>query len=184
MSFSTSRILRVSSLRSSAGCSACWGRYTDSAHLTSYSTWPRMSIIPPRTCRLDSPPNRPAALFCMTQTICSGVHAHTDSFTLTLHSRLLVFYIAAYFTVVDYKALLESSFPSIVGAVYLEATHNKAVTLVLLIIVLAPAFFACFCYFLANIRLLYGFTRAGAGKFSPTRSLHPGSNPKSDQSNL
>lgn len=65
---------------------------------------------------------------------------------------------------VDYDVLLESSFPSVVGAVYLEATHNKAVTLILLIIVLAPAFFACFSYFLANIRLLYGFTRAGACK--------------------
>ncbi|KAH7349745.1 amino acid/polyamine transporter I [Plectosphaerella cucumerina] len=75
---------------------------------------------------------------------------------------LLAFYIAAYYTVVDYNALFESSFPSVVGAVYLQATQNKAVTLVLMIIVLAPAFFACFSYFLANIRLLYGFARDGA----------------------
>jgi choline transport protein len=78
--------------------------------------------------------------------------------------RLLSFYIAAYYTVVDYNALFESTFPSVVGAVYLDATHNKAVTLVLLITVLAPAFFACFSYFLANIRLLFGFARDGASK--------------------
>ncbi|KAH6955784.1 amino acid/polyamine transporter I [Ilyonectria sp. MPI-CAGE-AT-0026] len=75
---------------------------------------------------------------------------------------LLAFYIAAYYTVVDYDALFASTFPSVVGAVYLDATRNRAVTLVLLIIVLAPAFFSCFSYFLANIRLLYGFTRDGA----------------------
>ncbi|KAH8892790.1 hypothetical protein GQ53DRAFT_645873 [Thozetella sp. PMI_491] len=75
---------------------------------------------------------------------------------------LLAFYIAAYYTVLDYDALFESTFPSIVGAVYLGATQNKAVTLVLLLIVLTPAFFSCFGYFLANIRLLYGFARDGA----------------------
>jgi hypothetical protein len=78
--------------------------------------------------------------------------------------RLLSFYIAAYYTIVDFNALFASPFPSIVGAVYLTATENKVVTMVLMIIVLAPAFFACFSYFLANIRLLYGFTREGAGK--------------------
>ncbi|KFA50990.1 hypothetical protein S40293_07279 [Stachybotrys chartarum IBT 40293] len=75
---------------------------------------------------------------------------------------LLAFYIAAYYTVLDYNVLFESTFPSIVGAVYLEATQNRAVTMVLLVIVLAPAFFACFSYFLANVRLLYGFARDGS----------------------
>ncbi|KAH7121897.1 amino acid/polyamine transporter I [Dactylonectria estremocensis] len=75
---------------------------------------------------------------------------------------LLGFYVAAYYTVVDYDALFQSTFPSVVGAVYLDATRNRTVSLVLLLIVLAPAFFACFSYFLANIRLLYGFARDGA----------------------
>lgn len=72
----------------------------------------------------------------------------------------------------DYEVLFESTFPSVVGAVYLEATQNKAVTLVLLLIVLAPAFFSCFSYFLANIRLMYGFARDGARKFFPPEYYH------------
>ena len=78
-----------------------------------------------------------------------------------INSRLLAFYITAYYVVVDYDALFASPFPSIIGAVYFQATENKAVTLVLLLLLLAPAFFSCFSYFLANIRLLYGFARSG-----------------------
>ena len=74
---------------------------------------------------------------------------------------------AAYGVIVDYDALFASSYPSIVGAVYFEATRSKAVSLVLLIILLAPAFFSCFGYFLANIRLLYGFARAGGSGLHP-----------------
>lgn len=58
--------------------------------------------------------------------------------------------------------MLTSYLPSIIGALYKQATQNSSVTLLLLILLFFIQFIGSFGYISASIRLLYGFGRNGS----------------------
>lgn len=84
------------------------------------------------------------------------------SFVLTSFTRLFAFYVAIFYSIADLESVLASQFPSIVGAVYKQATQNSGVTLLLLILLFFIQFIGSFGYISASIRLLYGFGRNGS----------------------
>lgn len=71
-------------------------------------------------------------------------------------------YIAIFYSVSDYDAILATAFPSPVEAVYQQATGRSGVALVLLLFLLSSQLLCLFTYISASIRLLYGFSRDGS----------------------
>jgi choline transport protein len=90
--------------------------------------------------------------------------------------RLFVFYIALFYTITDFTALYETTFPSVVGAIYLQATNNHTVSMVLLLIVFIPSLIGCITYMAASLRLIHGFTRGGAVPNTPWWAKVEGAN--------
>lgn len=70
--------------------------------------------------------------------------------------RLFAFYVTIYFTVTDFDALIDTTFPAVIGALYLQVTKSAGITLALLLIVVIPAILGLMGYMSANIRLVYG----------------------------
>ncbi|OQU94953.1 hypothetical protein CLAIMM_01230 [Cladophialophora immunda] len=78
---------------------------------------------------------------------------------------LFAFYVATYYCINDYDSLLDTTFPSLVGQLYLQGTKSSVATLFLLLFVIAPSLFGTYGYISANIRLLWGFASKGSLPF-------------------
>ncbi|KAI1625938.1 amino acid permease-domain-containing protein [Exophiala viscosa] len=82
-------------------------------------------------------------------------------------TTLFAFYVAVYYCIDDYNSLLDTTFPSLVGQLYLQGTKSPIAALFLLLLVIAPSLFGTYGTFVfqlisANIRLLWGYSRSGS----------------------
>ncbi|KAF7557733.1 hypothetical protein G7Z17_g479 [Cylindrodendrum hubeiense] len=93
-----------------------------------------------------------------TQNVPIGLLAQQIGSTTTL----FVFYVILYYSVSDFDAILATSYPSPVAAVYQQATLRNGATLALLILLLVTQVVSLVGYISAAIRLLYGFGRNGS----------------------
>ncbi|KAK5040241.1 hypothetical protein LTS07_000738 [Exophiala sideris] len=80
-------------------------------------------------------------------------------------TTLFSFYVAVYYCIDDYNSLLDTTFPSLVGQLYLQGTKSPIAALFLLLLVIAPSLFGTYSYISANIRLLWGYARSGSLPF-------------------
>lgn len=60
---------------------------------------------------------------------------------------------------------MNTTFPSLVGELYLQGTKSRVASLFLVLFVIIPSLFGTYGYISANIRLLWGFTRNGSLPF-------------------
>ncbi|OKL62762.1 hypothetical protein UA08_01326 [Talaromyces atroroseus] len=75
---------------------------------------------------------------------------------------LFGFYVAVYYCINDYNGLLTTSFPSLIGELYLQGTKSPVASIFLMLLVIAPSLFGTYGYISANIRMLWGFARNGS----------------------
>ena len=74
---------------------------------------------------------------------------------------MFAFYIAGYYSVTDFTALFESTFESVVGALYLQGVRSQGIALFLILLLGVPGLVGTMTYTAATIRLVYGFARDG-----------------------
>ncbi|KAK5679559.1 hypothetical protein LTS10_008380 [Elasticomyces elasticus] len=75
---------------------------------------------------------------------------------------LFAFYITAGYTVSDWSSLLETTYPSPIGALFESVTHSQGATIALLAIILVCGFIGNVSYVAATLRLMHGYAETEA----------------------